>query len=149
MDRMGENMIRYFAMQIIDVIDFLNANDVVHCNMTPSHLLVHSNFQIKLIDFSSSRNAMNEMFRITKNVKIDTDYMPNEYFDQSYVDFRNAHKIDIYSFGCILYYLATNEVCYRVNDSNDYVILKEKLASKLSYYSPDFVDIIYSNICLT
>jgi serine/threonine protein kinase len=143
---MGENMIRYFAIQIVDVLAYLEGNNIAHLNLTPCHFLVHSNFQIKLIDFSCSRYSAYEMLRITKNIKIDTDYQPNEYFTQGYLDFRNAHKIDVYSFGCILYFLATGKTCPRVNNE-EYSKFRDILSGILKYkYSDDFVDLIYSTI---
>ena len=142
--RMNENLIRYFAKQLVELLYFLHQNDIVHNNMKPDHLLINSYFQIKLTDFSCSKINNQDMFIISKNVTIDQNYMPHEYFNQSSILNVDAHKIDLYSVGCILYFLATNKDLKKF-DQNEYPSLLVNLKNELEFnYSIDFIELIHS-----
>jgi serine/threonine protein kinase len=154
---MSEGMIKYFAIQMVHLLKYLFDENLVHGNLRPGHLLVDSKLQIKLIDFACCKYNRRELFKISENrFKVDIHYQPPEYFRKDrYVDFRDAHKIDIFSFGCTLYYLATGEKFmpeWKPDTLDDKTILTETLKkvkdipTKLKRMSRSFIEFLQSKI---
>jgi serine/threonine protein kinase len=157
--KIPESMVKYFGIQIAQALNYLNHCKIIHGNIKPSHFLVTNQLQLKLIDFSCSQMNEADVFFLKENrYKVDPKYQPYEYFrKEKSVDYRDADKIDVFGFGCILYYLTTGEALFQdiliAISSKDqmtignYIILKVKGLSKdpkLSMMSKEFISLLQS-----
>jgi serine/threonine protein kinase len=156
---MSENLLRYFTTQILSAIEFFKNFRIVHGNLTLDNILITNNFQIKITDFACSKfMRSNELFSTKKNQNENSfDYLAPEFFrNDKFVEFRDAHKIDIFSLGCCLFMMATGRSLFEENKNNrstenSYIehIVKQvrKIPELLEEYtrkkwSPDFVKIL-------
>jgi serine/threonine protein kinase len=150
-------MIKYFGIQIAQILNYLSYSKVVHGNVKPNHFLVNNQLQLKLIDFSCSKKNVGDVFFLHENkYKVDPCYQPYEFFrKEKYVDYRDAEKIDVFAFGCILYYLATGEALFSeiqvaARSSEPTTLVRYMLAKVkglkenpiLSNMSKDFIDLL-------
>jgi serine/threonine protein kinase len=73
-------------------------------------MLITIQYQLKITDFACSRQVPgNDVFHVIRyDNETDKKFQPPEYFRMdNFVDTRDAHKVDIFSFGCCLYFMAT------------------------------------------
>ena len=75
---------------------------LVHGNLSAENILITENYQVKITDFSCSRYYKEDPFKIMQYLnEIDIDYQPAEFFKNNYLDWRDIHKIDLFSLGCV------------------------------------------------
>lgn len=53
---MGEEIGRFFAKQIIDQLEYINSQNVVHRDIKLENILVDQNMNLKLVDFGFATN---------------------------------------------------------------------------------------------
>ena len=116
------NRIRYcnsFCSQMLSVLHFLNLNSIIHTDLKPTNILIYfvnDEMIIKLIDFGSCH-----IEGLTSKYSIVTTYTHRapEVFDYN---MNYDYKIDIWSFGVILFKFITGQdiLEYKIhNKSND------------------------------
>lgn len=113
---LSESFLKYFTYQMISMLECLKEMRLIHGNIQPTNILLTKDFKIKLTDFSCSRFAYgNDMFKLKKyEHEIDIAYQPPEYFrEMNYLEARDSHKIDIFSFACCLYEMGTGESLFK------------------------------------
>ena len=101
---------------MISLLECFESIRLVHGNLSPSNILLTKDLQIKVTDFACSRFLYgNEVFKLRKNEhEVDITFQPPEYFRMSnVVELKDANKIDIFSFGCCLYFMATGENLFK------------------------------------
>mgnify|MGYP001069189839 CR=1 FL=1 len=87
------------AFEIAEAMEAIHSKNILHRDLTPSNILLDSNFTPKLIDFGYSRSEIND---IAKTCKAGTDkYMAPEVSKGS--DY--GQPADVYSFALILWQL--------------------------------------------
>lgn len=155
---MSENLLRYFTTQILSAIEFFKNFKIIHGNLTLENILINNNFQIKITDFACSRFIRsNEIFSLKKNqLENSPEYLAPEFFrSDKFVEFRDAHKIDIFSLGCCLFMMATLKSLFEENKNNaqensciEHIVKQvRKIPDLLEMYTgkkwnPDFVKIL-------
>lgn len=98
MGRMPEPLARTYFHQIIDAIEYMHSNDVVHGNLRSDNLLFDRNFGLKIAGFGSSKKcSSNKAFKVRIR---DTDYHPPEVY---YGVLRKRTELDIFASGVILF----------------------------------------------
>jgi serine/threonine protein kinase len=115
---MSEVLLSHFAVGVLSAIEFFKNAKLVHGNLSLDNILLSHNYSIKITDFVCSKLFINvDTFKLVKyDMEINREYQPPEYFrSDRYVDSRDAHKIDIFSFGCGLFYMATQNVLLEEN----------------------------------
>ena len=117
---LSRNMISHFISQILNGVEYLHNNNIIHCDLKPKNIMVNKFGIIKLIDFGSAINKLkgNEMITsISWNLEFTALYAAPEIILNKEV----TKAIDIWSIGCILIKLITgNEPwseCNFVNNS--------------------------------
>lgn len=94
----NEPNVKKFMKQIAQGIGYLHSNNIIHCDLKPSNILVTDSGNIKIIDFGNSCAGING-----KMLLCTITYRAPEM--TGYHRFNN--KVDIWSYGCIVYYLQT------------------------------------------
>ena len=114
---LSETFLCYLAGQILEAIAYLHINKILHLDIKPKNILVNDFMQFKLIDFSISLNYQDKD-DIILPLAGTFGYMSPEVLNRIKIKARNASKIDIFSFGSLLYFLAFGIYPYDINDLN-------------------------------
>ena len=123
---LSETLISFISGNIIEGLAYLNRNNIIHLDIKQQNILVDEFLNIKITDFSVS------MKYDTKKPYIDLPmvgtcyYMSPEVLASKRILVSEASKIDIYSFGVLLYVLAFNDYPYEL-DNVDHKNYKEIL----------------------
>ena len=148
----SESLICYLAYQILNGIKYMHICKVAHMDLKPQNIVIDQYLNAKIVDFSTSL--------IYKKKR------PEDYIKLSFLQFtknktsillksdkikvKDLHKIDLYSFGVILYNLAFAKYPYGLEkeDSLDDNIILEKIeTNELTFpntedYSSYFLDFL-------
>lgn len=146
-----ESMVNYIASQVLKGIEYCHRCKVAHMDIKPQNLVIDELLNIKLIDFSISINYKNNRKESIKLPLAGTNfYMPLEVLNESNIKLEFLHKVDLYSFGVVLFNLAFG--CYpyglEKGDENNYDIIRDKIQNnELSFdeefgYSNSFLDFL-------
>ena len=128
---LSETCINYFAKQILEALDYIHRCKIIHMDIKQGNILIDSELNIKIIDFSASCSYAE--FNPEDTVKfpfIGTGkFISPEIINRTHMKIKYAQKIDIYSLGITLYYLAFGIYPYQLNDvkSREYEKILEKI----------------------
>ena len=127
----SESMICFLSYQILNSIIYCHNCKIAHMDIKPQNIVVDSYFNTKLIDFSISINYKakkpNDGIKL---LPIGTSlYMPLEVISSQRIKYKELNKIDLYSFGVIIYILAFGKYPYELSydDQDDYQKIYEKI----------------------
>lgn len=100
--------------RIIQGIDYLHSNKLVHRDLKPTNIHIDHDFIPNISDFDAIRHPKEE-----EDVSLDPmSYMSPEQFKGKNV----SYPIDIYSFGLIFYYLYEKKILY-ITKKDDITVL--------------------------
>ena len=85
-------------------MNYLHGHDIVHRNLKPSNIYLDSNLYPYLSNFYRARQTKIQFPYQLK--KMTLRYEPPE-FITNYIENQNSFRLDIYSYGMVLYYLIT------------------------------------------
>ena len=85
-------------------MNYLHGHDIVHRNLKPSNIYLDSNLYPYLSNFYRARQTKIPFPYQLK--KMTLRYEPPE-FITNYIENQNSFRLDIYSYGMVLYYLIT------------------------------------------
>ena len=148
----SESMICFLAFQILKGIRYCHYCKIAHMDIKPQNIVINDYLNAKLIDFSISINYKNRSNddEIQLPFKGTNFYMSKEVLKSEKIKIKDLNKVDLYSFGVILYNLAFGSYPYGLcrGDEGNYDIIFEKIENgKLIFpnttdYSPHFYDFI-------
>ena len=99
--KLSESEVKYYILQIIDLLKYLKKNNVIHRDLKLSHLLISDKMEIKISDFFCSIQFNLNENKITSGKNGALDYMaPEMVEDDDY-----SYEVDVWSAGIIMYYL--------------------------------------------
>lgn len=100
----GDNLVRFYARQIIGALETLDRNNYIHFDIKPENLLISVNLIIKLSDFSLLREVDDneKEFKLPGGTP---GYMTPEYYVNKYVKSDVARKQDYFALGSTLFLL--------------------------------------------
>lgn len=115
----SETLLVYIAKQVLDGLYYLHNSKIIHMDIKPQNILIDDKLIIKLTDFSNSfilsdyQHKRKIIFPLSGTYL----YMSPEILSQSSIDFEDFNKIDLFSFGIVLYNLAYEQFPYDLNYS--------------------------------
>lgn len=103
-ERFEAKAVAKYAVQICDVLDFLNKNKIVHRDITASNVIIKNDGQVKLIDFGNSRVER-------ANVSADTVLLGTQGYaaPEQYGFKQSDGRTDIYSLGVLINKMITGK----------------------------------------
>ena len=128
---LSESLICYIGAQILEAISYLHKNKIIHMDIKQQNILIDDFLSVKLTDFSISINYKN-----LKNISLPLMgtcyYISPETLEERTINVEDASKIDIYSFGVLLYALAFCDYPYDLRniDSKNYEGILKNIKEK-------------------
>ena len=128
---LSETFINYLAKPILEALNHMHKFKLVHMDIKKGNIILDSELNPKLIDFSSTvsfeKSKPNETIKLPL---IGTGrYMAPEILNEKEIEIKYAEKIDVYSLGVTLYNLTFGCYPYDLNKAkgNDYEKIKQKV----------------------
>lgn len=116
---LSETIICFISSQILDAIFHLHKNKIIHFDIKPQNILVDDYLNFFLNDFSVSLSYKSIDEYIELNRVGTSYYICPESLNKERIKVEDASKIDIYSFGVLLYVLAFEDYPYNLRKPND------------------------------
>ena len=147
----SEPLLCFISYQILNGLKYLNICKICHFDIKPQNIIIDDLLNVKIIDFSISLDySKMEKNKIKLPLKGTSFYMSPEVLKNKIIDKKNIDKIDLYSFGVILFNLAFHKYPFNLNeeDLNDYDRIYEKINKNLiidnedNNYSSHFIDFL-------
>lgn len=115
-----EKIARYYFHKLIDAIQFLHENNVVHRDLKLENLLLDNDFHLKIADFGLSTTVESSYGGGVMHTRVGTErYMPPEMLE------KNAYVgicADLFAAGIILFVLVVGIMpTHKTAESNDYL----------------------------
>ena len=129
---LSETLICYLAGGIIEALLYLNKKKTIHMDIKQQNILIDDFLNVKVTDYSVSLFFGNEKEFIELPMVGTCCYMSPEVLERKRILISEASKIDIYSFGVLLYLLAFNDYPYDLYkiDSKDYKGILKNIKEK-------------------
>ena len=149
---LSETILNYFLFQLLESLQYIHKNKIVHMDIKPGNILINSNLDAKIADFSISCLLSNlQQNDIVKFPRVGTGrFMSPEILSQAFIKIKDCDKIDLYSLGVTLYYLFYADFPYKLkgirgkdyegflkNIKNEELIFPEE--RNISCYFKDFL----------
>ena len=136
--KLSEEQIRPIAIQLASALYYLHSQRIIHRDMKPQNVLIGPEGRVKLCDFGFARTLATSTAVIT-SVKGTPLYMAPELVQEHPYN----HKVDLWSFGIILYELFVGEPPFFTTHLGSLIKLIVKKPVKYSEaMSPDFRDFL-------
>ena len=132
----SETLLCYISFQILDAILNLQKNKIIHQDIKPQNILIDEYLNVKLCDFSISLNYSGSDNYLNLKRTGTPYFMGPEILGEETIEKGEASKIDIYSFGVLIYLLAYCDYPYelaKVNDKDYSQILKNIQEKELTF----------------
>ena len=115
-DYYSESILCYITYQVLEGLKYMRKNKIVHYDIKPQNIIINSELNIKIIDFSISFDYHKiNSDKIKLNFAGTSFYMAPEVLNTDEIELKNIHKIDIYSLGILLYRFSFGCYPYSLN----------------------------------
>lgn len=106
------NILKY-SHDILTSLSFLHSHNIIHCDLKPSNILISSSEKAVLIDLGTSCVKCDQVY---KYIQSRSYRAPEIVFRINY-----SEKIDMWSFGCMLYEMCTGKMLFQCQDEKDLI----------------------------
>jgi len=163
-----KEQIRFYAAEIISIIEYLHANGVAHRDMKPENLLLNDEGHLKVIDFGTAKyinsdTRPSQLYgnRDSTDIKIEVEIDPalKRNYDHRSTFVGTAQYVspemledsvceapaDLWALGCIIFVMAVAQ--YPFHDQNEYLIFQKIKSLNVVYpenMDPQVKDLIQS-----
>ena len=106
LELIGNNLLKYFVKQIVQGMETLDKNELIHFDIKPENILIQSGLVLKVTDFSFLMNLQDN--ENEKSIKIPggtKGYVTPEYYQKKEIDKLTAKKQDYFALGATIYLL--------------------------------------------
>ena len=148
---LSEQLLCFLGFQILNGIRYLHYCKITHFDLKPQNIIIDEYLNIKIIDFSVSVDYSAIKSSIKLPYRGTNFYIPPEVIQSKIINVKDLNKIDLYSFGVILYNMAFLSYPYDLNpndyDNNDKIYEKIqnnelKFKNEDKCYSDYFIDFL-------
>ena len=147
----SESILCFLSYQILSGLKYLHQCKIFHGDIKPQNILVEDTLNVQIIDYSISIDYSKLKSKKTQLPTRGTSfYMAPEVIKGDTIDVTDLNKVDLYSFGVILYYFAFGYYPFNLTKKdvkqNDKIY--EKITKELiienedNYYSTLFIDFV-------
>ncbi|KAL5531353.1 hypothetical protein ACEPAG_4230 [Sanghuangporus baumii] len=106
--KLNEKLVATYVIKILEGLDYLHRNDVVHCDLKAANILTTKTGNVKLSDFGVSLNLR----KVGRDHKTDVTGTPN-WMAPEVIELKGASRAsDIWSLGCTVIELLTGRPPY-------------------------------------
>jgi serine/threonine protein kinase len=125
--QLSETMLGYISLQLLNALDHCHRLGIAHLDIKKQNILVDGKLTFKLCDFSVSTEY------IDNNVKLNSIgssvFISPENLQHEIIKSKDLNKVDLYSFGVLIYNLAFGIYPYSLNadDSHNYSKILHKI----------------------
>ena len=129
----SESLLAFITFQILQGLLCLTKAKIIHMDIKPQNLLIDRNLKIKITDFSASFSY--DSYKKNQKVLLPFSgtslFMSPEVLSNELIDYFDCNKIDLYSLGVVLYYLAYEQFPYGLDISYqiNFTLILEKIKS--------------------
>ena len=127
-----EEKIKNIIIQICLALEEIHKNNLIHRDLTPENVFINENNKIKIGDFGVSKR-LGENTNYAKTLTGKYQYLAPEIMKGN----KYNNKVDIYSFGCIIYELFTLNQYYL-----DKIIDNKEAQININIYNPKWQTLI-------
>ncbi|XP_039850172.1 3-phosphoinositide-dependent protein kinase 2-like isoform X2 [Panicum virgatum] len=145
--RLSEDEARFYAAEIVDILEYLHSVGLIHRDVKPENLLLTSDGHIKIADFGSVKPTRDTPIKVLPN---STDeractfvgtaaYVPPEVLNSAPATFGN----DLWALGCTLYQMLSGSSPFK--DATEWLIFQRIIARDIKfpeYFSDEARDLI-------
>ncbi|KAG5505238.1 hypothetical protein JIQ42_07445 [Leishmania sp. Namibia] len=118
--------VQKIAKQLIQALNYLHSNRIIHRDMKPQNILIGQNGAVKLADFGFARSMSYNTIVLT-SIKGTPLYMAPELVQERAYD----NRVDLWSLGCILYELYYGKPPFYTN--NLFALIKKIVCEPVKY----------------
>uniref|UniRef100_A0A0D9V8F1 non-specific serine/threonine protein kinase n=1 Tax=Leersia perrieri TaxID=77586 RepID=A0A0D9V8F1_9ORYZ len=145
--RLPEDEARFYAAEIVDILEYLHSVGLIHRDVKPENLLLTSDGHIKIADFGSVKPTKDTPIKVLPNSTNEractfvgtAAYVPPEVLNSAPATFGN----DLWALGCTLYQMLSGSSPFK--DASEWLIFQRIIARDLKfpeYFSDDARDLI-------
>lgn len=148
---LSESILCFISYQILCGLSHLNKCKILHYDIKPQNIIVEDTLNLQIIDYSISEDySACKSPQIKLYFRGTSFYMAPEVIRTDTIDIRDISKVDLYSFGVVLYYFAFGYFPFDLKneDIKKYEVIYQKIMKDLiidnedNYYSPHFIDFL-------
>ena len=149
---------RFYAAQMLEVLQYLHERDVVHRDVKPENVLLTATGHIKVIDFGTAK-LLRHPIKLNADTEADNkgarrgkfkefvgtpEYMSPEAINNQYA----TQRADLWSFGVFIAQIVTGWPCFK--GGSDYLTFKRVLARKyrLPEGTPLLAESLIEQLCV-
>lgn len=145
--RLTEDEARFYAAEVVDVLEYVHSAGLIHRDIKPENLLLNADGHIKVADFGSIKPTRESKLTVLPNTAYDkactfvgtAAYVPPEVLNSSPASFGN----DLWALGCTLFQMLSGSSPFK--DASEWLIFQRIIARDLKfpdYFSDEARDLI-------
>ncbi|KAI5003534.1 hypothetical protein ZWY2020_030694 [Hordeum vulgare] len=136
--RLSEDEARFYAAEIVDILEYLHSVGLIHRDVKPENLLLTSDGHIKIADFGSVKPTVDTPIKVLPNSTNEractfvgtAAYVPPEVLNSAPATFGN----DLWALGCTLFQMLSGSSPFK--DASEWLIFQRIIARDLRF--PEF-----------
>ncbi|KQK10828.1 3-phosphoinositide-dependent protein kinase 2 [Brachypodium distachyon] len=145
--RLSEDEARFYAAEIVDILEYLHSVGLIHRDVKPENLLLTSDGHIKIADFGSVKPTRDTPIKVLPNSTTEractfvgtAAYVPPEVLNSAPATFGN----DLWALGCTLFQMLSGSSPFK--DASEWLIFQRITARDLrfpQYFSDEARDLV-------
>jgi len=143
--RMHQKEVRFYAAEIVEILEYIHSQGVIHRDLKPENLLLTTDGHLKLCDFGSAKmvrplpNGFFQQEDGDKSFVGTADYVSPEVLTSS----QASYGVDLWALGCIIYHMLEGRPPYKAD--TEYLTFQKVLKREFvmpSHFSPAAKDLI-------
>ena len=115
---LSEFTIKKFVNDIVNGLQYIKLAKLVHLDLKPENILLCREYILKICDFSLLKIIDPETKKTNINFSTFVYQDPNVYNDEKSIDTKYIYKVDLFSLGCIIYFMIFKKLLIDKNLKN-------------------------------